>query len=251
MMIATNISGHPRPSNPGRGQSWAREKRSILIFWRGYRTTKLVRSECRTGRDTPVKRGAIRRSFSFPCLFPEQRDRCLGCCPPKNRVALAATLLQVLLDQKPSFGRDGVTAKKHHAKIVNYLQRKAEKGKERRRSWHSTEDNTFYTPAEYLAATDAVFVNYPRSSLHPSNSFIYTWNVASDVPDCAFDHGQLAISFIIYIYISSKKRRTIYRFMIPSQCFSLIEIYKAIKKTGHFLDIVLSGQWNRNEETRR
>lgn len=34
--------------------------------------------------------------------------------------------------------------------------------------------------AEYLAATDVVFVNYPRSSLYPSKSFIYTCNVVSN-----------------------------------------------------------------------
>lgn len=54
----------------GREQSWCEESARFHFLKR--LPTKLVPSECRTGRDTPVKRGAI-RSFSFPYCFRNKK----------------------------------------------------------------------------------------------------------------------------------------------------------------------------------
>jgi len=197
MMIATNISGRTIRTV----QSWREESAQFHFLKR-----KLVRSQCRTGMRN-VERGAM-RSFPFVSCFRKQRDRCAVDVPPKNHVALVTSQECKLFDRRPSFGRDGVTAKKYHVIrpliICSGKQRREKRGGGRGRV------DTFRTPVEYLAATDAVFVNYPWNSLHPSNSFIYTCNVTSDIPDCTFDHSQSAIRSIIYSFKKKRKKLLIY-----------------------------------------
>jgi len=126
MMIATNISGRTIRTV----QSWREESARFHFLKR--LPTKLVRSECRTGRGTSVERGAM-RSFLFPSYFRKQGDRCAGCLTEKPCCSRYIARVQVARSKAKFWPRWRYREEISCHKTVNYLQRKTEKRKEKRR----------------------------------------------------------------------------------------------------------------------
>lgn len=169
MMIATNISGRPCPSNPD-GTILARDENAQFHFLKRL-PMKLVRSECRTGRDTrKTRRGAI---LSIPCS-------CFG-SKKIDRVLLHRNTVLFLLWCRRSCSIKGQipTANGYREEIsrhkINYLQRSREK--ERKGGGGKGADTlsritSAACPQNTWQRCD-FFINYPRSSLYPILLFAF------------------------------------------------------------------------------